>query len=106
MRSPEFPDPPAFPYLAETWAVAVYLIYRHDSDHLPTQGFNMPICQTTRLLVSIIPQTDNYCMIFDYKYNALFNVWSTRDPEEGRKGQNADKRVLFVYLSIIRSILQ
>ena len=42
-------------------------------------------CQTTRLLVSIVPRTDNYWLNFDYKYNILFNVLSTRDPEEGRK---------------------
>ena len=30
IRGPQGPDPPAFPYLAETWVVAIYLIYRHD----------------------------------------------------------------------------
>ena len=38
-------------------------------------------------------------MTFDYTC-VLLNVWSTRDPEEGRKGQNGNKGVLFVCLSI------
>ena len=32
-------------------------------DHLPTRGFNVPPCQTTKLRVSIIPQIDNSCII-------------------------------------------
>ena len=33
-------------------------------DHRRTRGFNVPSCQTSRLRVSIIPQINNYCIIW------------------------------------------
>ena len=50
MWVPQGPDPPAFLYLAETWVMAVYFIYRHDGHVSKSVSFAIKVFRHMRFL--------------------------------------------------------